>query len=1023
MAGRADQGSGADPARCKTGAVLEREFRAIHGREVPPLTREQIARVRSANPASPERAGADEREARARDAETQAAYRRAVHGLGGDGQTALCLSGGGIRSAAFALGVVQALARRGLLSKTHYLSTVSGGGYTGGWLTAWAHREAERGKPFAALEREIGRRAPYAAKEAEPLSWLRSYQKFLTPSAGLGSADTWAAVCIFGRDLLLNWLVFVPLLAALLLLPHLLHTGLQVWAGSAGQPCDSSLNWVVRQALDGVLGRAPSDPEGRCGLSGLRWQGWADSLGAFLVGLGLVAAMSNRSTQGPDTMGGRGFAWCVLLPIVLGALLLLMAIAAWMPGIVEPTPGLLFLYALLCPVVFVAARALGTFWRLWRRQPRTPGTDGVSWMAEAAALVPSGALVGVLIWCGLWLRHRVGSDGFGDYRDLAAFGVPWLLLAFLGGQTLYAGLVSRTVFGQRDQEWTARASGHYLIVALTWVLCAGAVLYGMELAAHLWSVSAVAVGTGTLTLAVALSSLTKATAALKTAKERVPVSVAVAVACLIFLLCGAVLLSHATMYLIDGLPWPWETGALDAARIELAGWSYAMGPPPTWAPALLDGSRTDARHALQELCATGAALVLLGSAASLFVNVNLFSLHALYRNRLVRTFLGASNIERLTRERAMRNNFDGFSPGDDVPMGELWSGYRDGSSPPKGGKPGPFPVVNMTLNLLDTKTLAWQDRKAASFIGTPFDTGGDLVDYRESRLVASQPSVVHRFLGGRRAGAAGGISLGTAMAISGAAASPNWGYHSSPLVGFVMMLFNVRLGWWLGNPSTERKTPKWLYEGPFWGPGLFVQEALGQTSERRSYVYLSDGGHFDNLGLYEMVRRRCRTIVVSDATADADVTLEDLGRSVRQVSIDLGVRIDFERIDVRKRGDGTGVYCALGTIDYTTADGPGAPEGRILYIKPGLYDDAPADVRAYAAANAKFPHDSTLNQFFTESQFESYRALGSHVIECICGKARDGEELAMADLMQRAERYLRDAAEKAEWQQRPRRVS
>ena len=218
------------------------------------------------------------------------------------------------------------------------------------------------------------------------------------------------------------------------------------------------------------------------------------------------------------------------------------------------------------------------------------------------------------------------------------------------------------------------------------------------------------------------------------------------------------------------------------------------------------------------------------------------------------------------------------------------------------------------------------------------------------------------------------------MAISGAAMSPNWGYHSSPVTSFLMMLFNIRLGWWFGNP----KKRTWNKRGPTSSIRLFIQEALGDTSDEQPYVYLSDGGHFENLGLYEMIRRRCRTIVVSDAGADPEGTLEDLGNAVRKIAIDFGVRIEFEKIELQKRGDPQipGVYCAIGSIFYPECrDAPGT----IIYIKPGYYGHEPADVRAYAAKNASFPHEMTMYQWFTESQFESYRSLGSYVIATICG--------------------------------------
>ncbi len=105
-----------------------------------------------------------------------------------------------------------------------------------------------------------------------------------------------------------------------------------------------------------------------------------------------------------------------------------------------------------------------------------------------------------------------------------------------------------------------------------------------------------------------------------------------------------------------------------------------------------------------------------------------------------------------------------------------------------------------------------------------------------------------------------GASLGVALAISGAAASPNMGYHSSPALAFLMTVFNVRLGRWCGNPVDESA---WTRPGPHVAAWRLLRELLGLTTSTSGYVYLSDGGHFENLGLYELVRRRCRFVVAS----------------------------------------------------------------------------------------------------------------------------------------------------------------
>jgi hypothetical protein len=149
-----------------------------------------------------------------------------------------------------------------------------------------------------------------------------------------------------------------------------------------------------------------------------------------------------------------------------------------------------------------------------------------------------------------------------------------------------------------------------------------------------------------------------------------------------------------------------------------------------------------------------------------------------------------------------------------------------------------------------------------------------------------------------------------------------------------------------------------------------------------------------------MVRRRCRFIVVSDAGCDPDFKFEDLGNAVRKIAIDLGVTIRFSKLEALKpradEGDiGPGHdYHAIGEIDYPATDKGAAQNGIILYIKAGYHGVESADVRAYAMANPDFPHQSTLNQWFTESQFESYRALGFEITDGILSTALKDEDCA-----------------------------
>ena len=177
---------------------------------------------------------------------------------------------------------------------------------------------------------------------------------------------------------------------------------------------------------------------------------------------------------------------------------------------------------------------------------------------------------------------------------------------------------------------------------------------------------------------------------------------------------------------------------------------------------------------------------------------------------------------------------------------------------------------------------------------------------------------------------------------------------------------------------------------PLFSVGPLLDETFGLTDDRNPYVYLSDGGHFENLGLYEMVLRRCHVIVVSDAGCDPTYTFDDLANAVRRIRLDLGIPIVFPAMNITRAGQGTtNPHAAIGRIRYAVVDGPDAPDGLIVYIKATLSGDEPVDVRNFAASDPSFPHDTTANQFFDEARFESYRMLGFHSVVTAAGGLRN----------------------------------
>jgi predicted acylesterase/phospholipase RssA len=415
--------------------------------------------------------------------------------------------------------------------------------------------------------------------------------------------------------------------------------------------------------------------------------------------------------------------------------------------------------------------------------------------------------------------------------------------------------------------------------------------------------------------------------------------------------------------------------------------AYALhGLARAFLPALTPG-RPWLQGPFGPLAAIG-LLLTLATVLSWRIGINEFSMHGLYRNRLVRCYLGASNFERRPHP------FTGFDPDDGrITIDEL--GTKPGPLPADARIQddwGPYPIVNTTLNLVHGRRLAWQTRKAASFVMTPLYCGYELSIPEENGDAGRQPRDYRP-----TAEYAGRLHLGEAMAISGAAASPNMGRASTPSLGFLMTVFNLRLGWWLPNP---RNSVTWCWRRPPAGLLYLGRELLGYTNEHSSFVYLSDGGHFENLGIYELVRRRCRFIVACDAGQDENRCFVDLAGAIEKCRTDFGIDIEIDLEALRAGPKGRSArHCAIGRVRYDKAD-QAATFGTLVYLKASLTGDEPGDVEGYAAQNPAFPHESTADQWFDEDQLESYRALGQHVVSTVFSSAVDtGVEPGEAEVL------------------------
>lgn len=231
------------------------------------------------------------------------------------------------------------------------------------------------------------------------------------------------------------------------------------------------------------------------------------------------------------------------------------------------------------------------------------------------------------------------------------------------------------------------------------------------------------------------------------------------------------------------------------------------------------------------------------------------------------------------------------------------------------------------------------------------------------------------------------LTLPSIMAVSGAALSPLMGRLTYPPLRLLMALTNVRLGVWVPNP----RHPSWNAPPPaprgrlaaLWAsvvegwrePGaLYVlREAIGGlTLTKRRFLYLTDGGHWENLGLVELLRRRCTDVLCFDASTDADGTAGDIGRAIALARSELGADVTLDPGPTRPGSDGHSADLAVrGDVHY-----PDGGQARLIYAKATLTADLSWDLRSFHHRDGRFPHHSYARQIFTDEQFEAYRSLG-----------------------------------------------
>jgi len=840
------------------------------------------------------------------------------------GLTALAFSGGGIRSATFNLGILQGLAKLDLIKKMDYLSTVSGGGYIGSWLAAWIKRD---GSVVKVTNRLCPDKSPApAGEELRPIKWLRMFSNYFAPNASIMSADAWTVAVTWVRNALLNQTIIFLSLLGLLFLGNLLFIG---WSDIVSLTISSTNLQVFFYSL------VPLVPV------------------SLLAGFGMHAYHS------------QGIRWLRIRKqdtITISKILLFIAFAgayiigAWLSSdwyhegircvkfnnkIMALLPAAAVNFAALMIVAILGRYADCIRDLLTVRDTRVKNFLAWAMLVITAALT---AALSLVCMAGAWtLLQKINfvSGVLMDYNKELRFILAFPIVLEVFSVTLVArmALLGR-YFPDERREWWGRMGAYIHRTSFLWILIASAALLGKVFILWIFTKSPIASTAVTGGWAAMILSAVKAAFSSKVSGDKKSTSTLFQVVNILALL-GPYLFALGLLIFLPGLITP---------IYELVHYKVFQNTQPP-DPGNL--------NEFYIICII-AFCFLVSLLLSMQVGVNEFSMHHFYRNRLVRAYLGATR--RSTDRQKTSNPFTGFDMRDDEKLSKMKNEY---------GYYGPYPILNVALNASEVTDLARQDRKAESFIFSPFYCGFDF-----SMLKASADSKTKSYDYAYRqtrdyAFNDDGPGIGTAMAISGAAVNPNQGAHSSAATAFLLTVFNVEMGWWMGNP---RKST-WQRSEPRFGLGYIFNNLVGKTTTKSDYVALSDGGHFDNMGLYELIRRKCSFIILCDAEQDDQFTCEGFANAVRRCRIDFGadITIDISKIVNRVDGRFSESHYALGDILYPGESKP----GKLLYIKSSIMkEDLPVDVFEYAKKNTTFPHQTTADQFFDEEQFESYRKLG-----------------------------------------------
>ncbi|OCK54829.1 patatin-like phospholipase family protein [Bradyrhizobium sp. LMTR 3] len=838
------------------------------------------------------------------------------------------LSGGGIRSASLALGVLQALAEAGLLGRFQYISSVSGGGYVASALQWWWSRGRETGGskvnegpdsqtlfgtsptnfPYGSARPKPGRgnnssNPTPTQRGVDNLAFLRSHSSFLVPGNGL---NLWSMFGVLFRTIVISLLTWLPLLTLLALLVFAANVfvlnpianKLDLWSPIGKLVPDA---WHETQPLPARLDKCLKDADYVPDAAQK-----PDT--AKLVELRKCADIAPASLR-------RSIPECnqwqmpSCLQKIGAALVAEQAFAVPLSRLRYPAFFAVLLYGFyVMSAAFVSAAVL---FALISRSPQ----DAPSYRERR--ILGAACVLGLLIGIALTFSSRDPS-----LLVVILAGIIFLLVAVV---TIAADLL--TDASLNPSYWLRRKLEVFLgisFIPTITVLAVSTIPIIPYYVMSGWS------KTGTLTGTIGLvGGIASALYGYYTfLRNIVPSLVGHIVATV-----GAVLYIYMTLVV-----------------------AYTLSVVMVYPTEFISGATSETLVHVIAILALGS--IPLAAIIAFRANINFIGLHRFYRDRLMEAFMPS--------EASVAATNVNYSPAaDSLSIDALRNTSSLGL---------PYPLINANVILINDLNRKYASRGGDNFIISPLFVGSSATDWQKT---------------GEYIKMNGPLTLPSAMAASGAAASASAGYIGTgitmnTLVSAVMSLLNVRLGLWVGNPF-HQQARKVRSIPTFWNPGL-LSGILGRAHAHDSrFIELTDGGHFENLALYELVRRRLKVILIVDGEADPNISLASLVSATRRIQEDFGATLEFypdlgpERLIMRAAAgypEAVRYAKAPFLVGKLTYNHDTEKEGFLIYIKSTLIRQMDFTTAGYLASNPEFPHQSTVDQFFDPIQFDAYRYLG-----------------------------------------------